>query len=114
MRGEGPDPARRRSSGRSETPTCRRTRRGPLADTNRGDADTIHNAPPARAGVDLSAYRLVLDEPRDYELLRALFERLGGKGLFGLAEVLAALEAEPSLAAHNRGVAQREPAGPAA
>jgi spore coat polysaccharide biosynthesis protein SpsF len=74
----------------------------------------VFRSPPARAGVDLSAYRLVLDEPRDYELLRALFERLGGRGTFGLAEVLAALEAEPALAAVNRDVTQRDPAGPSA
>jgi spore coat polysaccharide biosynthesis protein SpsF len=69
----------------------------------------VFKLPPARAGVDLSGYRLVLDEPRDYELLRVLFDRLGEKRLFGLGDVLAALAAEPALATINRDVPQREP-----
>jgi spore coat polysaccharide biosynthesis protein SpsF len=68
--------------------------------------------PPARAGTDFSPYRLVLDEPADYELLRAIFERLAGRDLFGLGDVLALLEAEPALAAINRDVPQREPPRP--
>ncbi len=74
----------------------------------------VFKLPPARAGADLSGYRLVLDEPRDYELLRRLCERLGAKGLYGLDDVLAVLEAEPALAAINRDVAQRDPPRPPA
>jgi spore coat polysaccharide biosynthesis protein SpsF len=73
------------------------------------DEFRVYQSPPARAGVDLSRYRLVLDEPLDYELLRRLFDILGGKPLFGLDDVLACLEANPALAAINRDVAQREP-----
>ena len=71
--------------------------------THRGDFN-VFKLPPAREGADLSAYRLVLDEPADYELLRSLFERLGKKGMFGLDDVLALLEADPALAAVNRGL----------
>ena len=74
----------------------------------------VFRLPPARAGADLSGYRLVLDEPRDYELLRNLFDRLGEKGSFGLGDVLATLEAEPALATINRDVPQREPPQPPA
>lgn len=74
----------------------------------------IYKSPPARAGVDLSRYRLVLDEPRDYELLRRLYDLLGKKNLFGLDDVLAFLEAHPALAAINRDVPQREPPPPPA
>ncbi len=80
---------------------------------HRGDFN-VFKLPPARAGADLSAYRLVLDEPADYELLRSLFERLGKKGMFGLDDVLALLEADPALAAVNRDVAQRQPPRPPA
>ncbi len=74
----------------------------------------VFKLPPARAGADLSAYRLVLDEPADYELLRRIYDRLGKKDLFGLDDVLALLEAEPALAAVNRDVPQREPPKPPA
>jgi len=56
---------------------------------------------------DYSAWRLVLDEAADYELLAAVFERLRGKPLFGLEDVLSLLAAEPELAAMNRGVRQK-------
>ncbi len=78
------------------------------------DEFRVYRSPPARAGVDFSCYRLVLDEPRDYELLRRLFDLLGRKTLFGLDDVLAFLEANPALAAVNRDVAQREPPPPPA
>jgi spore coat polysaccharide biosynthesis protein SpsF len=54
--------------------------------------------------------RLVLDEPADYELLTIIFERLGGRPLFGLADVLALAAAEPALAEVNRRVGQKAPA----
>jgi spore coat polysaccharide biosynthesis protein SpsF len=59
------------------------------------------------AGTDYSAYRLVLDEAADYELLTAIFERLGTKPLFGLADVISLLAAEPELAEINRDVRQK-------
>lgn len=74
----------------------------------------VFKLPPPRPGADLSAYRLVLDDPRDYELLRRLFDRLGAKTLFGLDDVITVLEAEAALAALNRDVAQREPPRPPA
>ncbi len=51
-------------------------------------------------GEDLSAHRWTVDEPRDLELVRALFRRLseGGTPFFGMAEVLTLLEREPHLA----------------
>ncbi len=58
---------------------------------------------------DYGGYRLVLDEPADYELLRRIFERLGATPLFGLGDVLSLLAAEPALAAVNRHVGQRRP-----
>lgn len=58
-------------------------------------------------GADYSAYRLVLDEAADYELLTAIFERLGGKPMFGLDDVVSLLAAEPALAAINRDVRQK-------
>lgn len=58
-------------------------------------------------GADYSAYRLVLDEAADYELLTAIFERLGGKPLFGLEDVASLLAAEPEMATINRAVRQK-------
>lgn len=48
--------------------------------------------------------RLALDEAADYELLREVFNRLKGRGLFGYREVAALLAAEDGLADLNRGV----------
>jgi spore coat polysaccharide biosynthesis protein SpsF len=72
----------------------------------------IFKLPPARPKADFSRFRLVLDEPPDYEMLRLIFDRLAGKRFFGLADVLALLEAEPALAEINRDVAQKEPPRP--
>lgn len=58
-------------------------------------------------GADYSAYRLVLDEAADYELLTSIFERLGGKPMFGLDDVVSLLAAEPALANINRDVRQK-------
>jgi spore coat polysaccharide biosynthesis protein SpsF len=92
-----------------------------LASSCRDDASREHVTPYLRdhaadfdvavvageAGADYSAYRLVLDEAADYELLTAIFERLGGKPMFGLADVVSLLVAEPELAAINRDVRQK-------
>ncbi len=72
----------------------------------------IFKLPPARPGADFSRFRLVLDEAPDYELLRRIFDRQAGKRLFGLADVLELLEAQPALAEINRGVTQKEPPRP--
>jgi spore coat polysaccharide biosynthesis protein SpsF len=55
-------------------------------------------------GLDLSRVRRwVLDYPEDYELIRAVFERLYPlRPDFGLDDILALFEREPSLAAVNR------------
>lgn len=58
--------------------------------------------------VDYSATRLTLDETADYELLRAVYERLAVRPFFGLADVLALLAREPDLAVLNRFVRQKE------
>lgn len=59
------------------------------------------------AEADYSGCRLVLDEAADYELLATICERLRGKPLFGLADVLSLLAAEPALATLNRDVRQK-------
>lgn len=54
---------------------------------------------------DLSAKRWTVDEPRDLEFVRAVYERLGRDGApFGMAEVLALLEREPGLESLNTGI----------
>lgn len=46
---------------------------------------------------DLSHLRWTIDEERDLAFARAVYERLGATGLFGMDEVLALLEREPGL-----------------
>jgi spore coat polysaccharide biosynthesis protein SpsF len=58
-------------------------------------------------GADYSVWRLVLDEEEDLRLLRVVFERLGAKPLFGMADVVRLLAAEPGLAEMNRGGRQK-------
>lgn len=47
---------------------------------------------------DLSALRWTVDYPRDLEFARAVYARLDRGAVFGMAETLALLEAEPELA----------------
>jgi spore coat polysaccharide biosynthesis protein SpsF len=47
---------------------------------------------------DLSALRWTIDYPRDLEFARAVYARLDRGAVFGMAETLALLEAEPELA----------------
>lgn len=58
---------------------------------------------------DLSALRWTVDEPEDLTFVRGVYERLlGGKPAFGMADVLALVESEPSLAQVNRRFARNE------
>jgi spore coat polysaccharide biosynthesis protein SpsF len=53
-------------------------------------------------------YRLTVDEPADYELIRAIFEALyPHKRDFSLADIIALLKARPDLAALNTHVQQK-------
>jgi spore coat polysaccharide biosynthesis protein SpsF len=54
-------------------------------------------------GVDLSSHRWTLDYPEDLAFARAVYERLDGKGIFGMDDVMALLDAEPGLMAINQG-----------
>jgi len=69
----------------------------------------IHNV---ENGVDLSArdLRWTVDHPADLEFVRAIYARLGTEGQrpFGMAEVLALVENEPSLLETNRGIVRNE------
>jgi glutamate-1-semialdehyde 2,1-aminomutase/spore coat polysaccharide biosynthesis protein SpsF len=60
--------------------------------------------------VDLSQrdYRWTVDEPRDLEFVRAVYNRLAGTPLFGMNDVLALLEREPALLKTNSGTIKNE------
>lgn len=58
---------------------------------------------------DNSRYRLTVDEPEDYEVVRALLEALGRPGrALGFAEVAAHLEAHPELLRRNAHILRNE------
>lgn len=57
---------------------------------------------------DLSAMRWTVDEARDLAFARAIFARLGARGLFGMEDVLALLRREPSLLEINTGPHRNE------
>jgi len=61
-------------------------------------------------GADLSGHRWTVDEPRDLDFVRAIYDELGGDGrrIFGMHEVLALLERRPDLSAVNAGIARNE------
>lgn len=62
-----------------------------------------------RSERDLSALRWTLDEPRDLEFLRSLYERLDGRSdAAGLDEIMKILEKEPGLAEANAGIVANE------
>ena len=69
----------------------------------------IHNV---ENEVDLSTrdLRWTVDHRADLEFVRAIYARLGaeGQGPFGMAEVLALVEKEPSLLETNRGIVRNE------
>jgi glutamate-1-semialdehyde aminotransferase/spore coat polysaccharide biosynthesis protein SpsF (cytidylyltransferase family) len=61
--------------------------------------------------VDCSARNLrwTVDHPADLEFVRAVYARLAAKpGIFGMADVLALLDREPSLLEMNRGIMRNE------
>ncbi len=54
---------------------------------------------------DLSALRWTLDEPADLDFVRAVYGRLyRANPAFGMADILALLQAEPGLAGMNQGI----------
>ena len=62
-----------------------------------------------RHAVDLSSYRLTIDEETDHSLLSELFEILKKKGQFGyLGEVMAILEETPELLEFNKSIERNE------
>jgi spore coat polysaccharide biosynthesis protein SpsF len=56
---------------------------------------------------DCSQHRWTVDTPEDLQLLRTIYERLGGRDDFGWREVLELVESDPSLADINRHIAQK-------
>lgn len=59
--------------------------------------------------VDRSHMRWTVDEPRDFAFVTAVYERLHRDGqIFTMQDVLALLQAEPSLAALNGGIVRNE------
>ena len=56
---------------------------------------------------DCSRHRWTVDTPEDLQLLRAIYERFGGRDDFGWREVLKLVESDPSLAEINRHIAQK-------
>jgi spore coat polysaccharide biosynthesis protein SpsF len=56
---------------------------------------------------DCSGHRWTVDTPEDLQLLRAIYERFGGRDDFGWREVLKLVESDPSLAEINRNVVQK-------
>jgi glutamate-1-semialdehyde 2,1-aminomutase/spore coat polysaccharide biosynthesis protein SpsF len=60
--------------------------------------------------VDLSKkdYRWTVDEPRDLDFVRGVYERLGADKPFGMNDVLALLEREPGLLKSNEGTMKNE------
>lgn len=63
-----------------------------------------------RHDLDLSAHRWTVDEPRDLEFVRAVYEALApdGRRLFGMDEVLELLRVRPELSALNEGIRRNE------
>ena len=62
-----------------------------------------------RSSIDYSAYRWTVDEPSDYALVSAIFERLyPANPRFRMADVLRLLQSEPGLAQLNAGIERNE------
>ena len=61
-------------------------------------------------GADLSGHRWTVDEPRDLEFVRAIYDELAadGRRAFGMREVLALLERRPDLSALNAGITRND------
>jgi spore coat polysaccharide biosynthesis protein SpsF len=56
---------------------------------------------------DCSRHRWTVDTPEDLQLLRAIYERFGGRDDFGWRAVLKLVESDPSLAEINGHIAQK-------
>jgi spore coat polysaccharide biosynthesis protein SpsF len=56
---------------------------------------------------DWSRHRWTVDTPEDLQLMRAIYERFGGRDDFGWREVLKLVESDPALAEINRNIAQK-------
>jgi spore coat polysaccharide biosynthesis protein SpsF len=61
---------------------------------------------PVTGDRDYTAYRWTVDTPEDLELVRAVYDRLGGDS-FLLNDIVRLMEREPELAEINRSVAQK-------
>src|SRR5262245_24505111 len=61
-------------------------------------------------GADLSRHRWTVDEARDLDFVRAIYDELAGDGqrMFGMREVLALLERRGELSAMNSGITRNE------
>lgn len=57
---------------------------------------------------DHSKYRLTLDEPADYDVIKAVYEKLGCRTDFGYKELIEVLEANPEIVALNAHVEQKK------
>jgi spore coat polysaccharide biosynthesis protein SpsF len=66
----------------------------------------------ARGEVDYSFYRWTLDTTADLRLLREIYARFGNHDTFGWREVIALMEAEPSLTQLNSHVIQKSTSAP--
>jgi spore coat polysaccharide biosynthesis protein SpsF (cytidylyltransferase family) len=60
-----------------------------------------------QAESDYSGYRWTLDTPEDLQLVREIYERLGGRNDFGWRQVLHLVEGSPELTAINAHVIQK-------
>ena len=57
---------------------------------------------------DLSALRWTVDEERDLAFVREVYRHLDKEGMFGMADILALLQAHPELAGINQGINRNE------
>jgi len=62
------------------------------------------------ADANLAGHRWTVDEPRDLEFVRAIYDELAGDGgrMFGMHEVLALLRRRPELSTMNAGITRNE------
>jgi glutamate-1-semialdehyde-2,1-aminomutase len=59
-------------------------------------------------GISTRQLRWTVDEPRDLEFIRTIYERVGAREFFGWREVLALLDSEPLLGNLNAGLIRNE------
>lgn len=67
-------------------------------------------APNVTSGLDIQgeSYRWTVDEPRDIDFVRAIYDRLAPDTMFGFEQVLRILKEEPALQSINQGIAANE------